>query len=364
MFFNKNNRVIYVGRAANLRTRVSSYFSGQISNTRPAEMFIGEAERVSFTTVNNLLEAAVLENNLIKKNRPKYNIKDNDDRSFVYVFFDMAVDFPKPVIVRARDLARHPAPRSLIGPFQSQRELRNILSVARQAFPYSTCSPGSGKPCFHYQIGLCPGVCTGEIEPGEYKKIIRKLIRFLKSQNPKTDKKMINDISLLPGRVHGRVHYGVHADRVEGYDISYFKKGKAYGAMAVFVDGKPSKKDYRLFKIKEAKPGDDVGAMKEVLGRRLKHVEWAFPNLVVVDGGRQQVNAVKKVLESFKINIPVVGISKAGRHAQSAAGDYKLVFEAGAKKAHKDILSSRKALFQKVTAEAHRFAIKNARRAK
>lgn len=368
LFKNKRGEIVYVGRAANLRTRVSSYFvfvsvGSQIPNRRPAEMFAGEVEKISFEEAGNLLEAAILENNFIKKYRPKYNIKDNDDRSFAYVFFDMSLDFPRPVMVRARTLSKYrmAGNSSLAGPFKSQSELKNILSVARQIFPYSTCRSGVGKPCFHRQIGLCPGVCAGEIEPKEYKKTIRKLIKFLKSQNLETGKKSINDIALLPG---GHTYGREGEERIEAYDISYFKKDRAYGAMAVFMNESPSKKDYRLFRIKEAKIGDDAGAIKEILARRLKHREWDFPDLIIVDGGKQQVNAAKGILEKTGTNITLIGISKAGKHAQSSAEGHELVFEAKIKKANKEMLSARKLLFQKATAEAHRFAIKNARKVK
>jgi len=373
LFKNKKRKIIYVGRAANLKTRISSYFpstnSRQSWDQRPIEQLINEVAAVSFEKTSNLLEAAVLEANLIKTHMPKYNVKDKDNRSFVYLFFDTKSDFPKPVIVRGRNLGKYQIEKgTILGPYQSQHVLKNILQVARRVYPYSTCQPvdksanSQGKPCFHNQIGLCPGVCTGEIDSKNYKKEVRKLILFLKSKHPETKKKRINDISLMPSSIHNRVHARVYASRIEGYDISHFQKGTAYGAMVVFENGNAKKSDYRLFKIKDAKKNDDIGALKEVLKRRLKHSEWRYPELVIIDGGRAQVNMAIRILKKTFVNIPVVGISKAGKHAQSASTNDKLIFQTGLKKPLREILTTQKRLFQQVRNEAHRFSLKHVRK--
>lgn len=360
LFKNKKGEIIYAGRASSLKTRVISYFHGKNLHARPIEQLISEVHSVSYEKTSNLLEAAILENNFIKKYLPKYNIKDKDNKSFVYLFFDAKTDFPKPLIVRGRDLGKYkPQKRIIVGPYQSQHVLKNILLVARRVFPYSTCKPNQGKPCFHYQMGLCPGVCVGEISSKEYKKIINKLIKFLKASFPKTKKK-IDDIALFPEK--NNFLQNDEFSRIEGYDISHFQKGITYGAMAVFKDSRPFKNDYRLFKIREAKTGDDTGAFKETLERRLKHTEWPYPDLMVIDGGRQQINAVCKTLKNAGVNIPVIGLAKIGGHSQSAAKEDILIFETGLKKPIHGILYSQKNLFQQIRNEAHRFSIKALRK--
>lgn len=374
LFKDKNRLVVYVGRAASLKTRVSSYFrnfSVLPLYQRPIEQLIGEISAVSYIKTQNLLEAAVLENNLIKKYLPKYNVRDKDDKSFAYVFFDMKNDFPKPIIIRGRDLVKYRLYKGkILGPYQSYSLLKNILAIARQIYPYSTCIPKSDKPCFHYQIKLCLGVCVGEISSKDYKKIISKLVLFLESACPKTSRKIINDIALMPNGAdapaltNSPVLAGV---RIEGYDISHFQKSEAYGAMVVFFSGggnyKPSPADYRLFKIREAKIGDDTAALKEVLDRRLKHSEWPYPNLIVVDGGRQQVNVLAGILKKNGLTITILGLSKAGKHSQSAAAEDIVVFERGVKISVREMLASQKKLFQKIRNEAHRFVIKALRKA-
>ncbi len=138
---------------------------------------------------------------------------------------------------------------------------------------------------------------------------------------------------------------GSASSRVEGYDISHFQKGETYGAMVVFENGIPKNSEYRLFKIREAKKSDDPGALKEVLLRRLRHKEWRYPDLLVVDGGRQQVNAVLDILETISEQsrrIAVVGVSKSGIHSQSSAKMDVLVFPAKMKKSVREILASQK----------------------
>lgn len=372
LFKDKSKLVVYVGRAASLKTRVSSYFRNSAVAPlyqRPIEQLIGEISAVSYIKTFNLLEAAVLENNLIKKYSPKYNVRDKDDKSFAYVFFDMKNDFPKPIIIRGRELEKYRLFKGkILGPYQSYSFLKNILATARQIYPYSTCIPKSDKPCFHYQIKLCLGVCVGEISSKNYKKIISKLILFLESAYPKTNKKIINDVVLMPSLVNNLVSSGkIIQSRVEGYDISHFQKSGAYGAMSVFIveggNNKPSFAEYRLFKIREAKIGDDTAALKEILERRLKHSEWSYPNLIVVDGGRQQVNILSSVLKNNGLAVTVVGLSKAGKHSQSAASEDVVIFERGLKISVREAMLSQKNLFQKIRNEAHRFAIKALRKA-
>jgi len=138
--------------------------------------------------------------------------------------------------------------------------------------------------------------------------------------------------------------------RVEGYDISHLYGKETYGSMVVFQNGEPKFSDYRLFKVKEAPKNDDLRALAEVISRRFRHSEWPFPNLILIDGGKPQVDYVTKILKQLKINIPVVGISKY-------AND-QLVFPRGVRKSSKKFISSLKNLLLKVREEAHRFAHK------
>ncbi len=365
IFKDAGKNIVYIGRAASLKNRVRSYFIG-MPGTRPAEQLINKVKSISVIKTSNLLEAAVLENNLIKKYLPTFNIRDKDDKSYVYLFFDMNIDFPKPVIIRTKDFAKYSARKNkkirLVGPFSSSKTLKDILHAARKIFPYSACVPNSGKPCFHYQIGLCPGSCVGEISPPEYKKNISGLIKFLNSKNPKTGKVTINDSLLIPGRlILPVVKPELKLEKIEAYDISYSGEKNFYGAMVSFFRGKPDKNMYRLFKIRFTRPGDDTGAIKEIIERRMKHREWPYPDIIIVDGGRNQTVAVKKSIGISGARIPVVGISKSGKHSASSSKNDKLVFGPELKPAVRELLRSQKSLLQAARNEAHRFSLKHSR---
>jgi len=355
-WLNKAGRVLYVGRATNLKARLGQYFQKNIDR-RIAEM-VDQAADIKYEATDNLLEAIILEATNIKKYWPKYNIVDRDGRSFIYVVIPKG-EYPKPLIVRGSDLKKFPATRAKIfGPYQSFHLLQNALRIIRRLFPYSTCVPRSGRACFDYQIGLCPGACLGVISPRDYQKNINNIILLLSGEHKKLVKKLvkenpiaarafrhIQDVSLLTREDNlGETRL----NRIEGYDISHLTGKESYGSMVVFENGEANRNEYRLFKIKEAPAGDDERALAEVLTRRFRHAEWPRPELIMIDGGRPQISFLTRALSAENINIPLVGISKFG-------GD-KLVFTVKTKKPLRDLANNIKPTLLKVREEAHRFA--------
>ncbi|MFB6212619.1 MAG: UvrB/UvrC motif-containing protein [Candidatus Magasanikbacteria bacterium] len=139
---------------------------------------------------------------------------------------------------------------------------------------------------------------------------------------------------------------GARDFRIEGYDISNISGTSAVGSMVSFKDGKPDKKYYRKFKIKTIKKQNDPGMMEEVLERRLKHEEWPYPDLIVVDGGKPQISAVEGVLSESGLEIPTIGIAKGPDRNKNE-------FLGGEIPDWTD-----KETLKKVRDEAHRFAIK------
>lgn len=354
LFLDKEKKVLYVGRATSLKQRVKSYFQ-KFLEPRLEEM-VENASFLKIIPTGNILESIILEANLIKKFWPKYNIRERDDRSFVYIVIPKK-DFSYPIIVRKKDLEKFtPLKAEIFGPYKSYSLIKTALRIIRRIFPYSTCKINSGKPCFEYQIGLCPGACLGIISKEEYQKNIdniilllkgkkKKLIEKLKKENP--DKifalKHIEDAALIKEEPLKKDFL-----RIEGYDISHFSGGETVGAMVSFKNGEPEKEFYRLFKIKFSKEKDDLSALEEILKRRFKHQEWPFPDLVIIDGGLPQVQRVQKVFEQMEIKIPFVGISKYQND--------KLIFPKKTKASLKKMLESSKDLLLKVRDEAHRFA--------
>lgn len=358
MFLDKKGEVLYAGRATYLRRRVASYFRNDI-DPRIKEM-VGLAVKIKHIIAESVLETFILEANLIKKHWPKYNVREKDDRSFVYIVIAKA-DYPKPIIARGKDLKNFPAGSAkLFGPYKSFKIVGDILKTIRRIFPYGVCKPNSGKACFHYQIGLCPGVCVGDISKKDYKKNINNLILFLSGEKKRLLKnlmkddpkraeslKHIQDASLLIREEDIGAEKG-KLNRLEAYDISHFAGKETFGAMVVFVNGEESKNDYRLFKIKKALPSDDLGALREMMERRLKHKEWRFPDLMIIDGGRPQILAVSRVLRENNVNIPMLGVSKLQND--------KLVFPLGTKKSFQELAEASRNILLMARDEAHRFA--------
>ncbi len=351
----KDKEILYIGRATSLKNRLSQYLQKNIES-RISEM-INLSIDVRYEEVDSLLEAIILEAFYIKKYWPKYNIKDRDDRSFIYLLIPKTT-FSKPVIIRGRDLVKFPNKNvDIFGPFQSYQLLQNALKIVRRIFPYSTCRAGQGKACFDYQIGLCPGTCLNLISATEYKKNIdnirllfkgekKNLLKKLMKDNPEKIKalKHLQDVSLL--NIESNLSQE-KLNRIEAYDISHHSGKESYGSMVVFENGEPNKTQYRLFKIKSAKEADDEGALKEVLERRFKHGEWPMANLILIDGGLPQISYLNKYFQGSKYP-PFIGISKL-------AGD-KLVFSKNTKKEWRNLAENIKDVLLKSREEAHRFA--------
>jgi excinuclease ABC subunit C len=406
LFLGKKGKVLYVGRATSLKRRVSNYFQ-KPQDPRLSEM-LNIARKIKYFKTDNVLEAIILEANLIKKYWPKYNIKEKDNRSFIYIVIPKT-EWPRPFIVRQRELQKFLSAAIIVkstktksannkttkpkfadvgstcskfllqrkfatktaevfGPYQSVHLIKTGLRLIRKIFPYSTCKIGGGKPCFDYQIGLCPGACVGAISKKDYQKNIDNLILFLrgekkkllaklKKENPEkiSALKHIQDVALIKDEIgNWNLEIGNYAQRIEGYDISHLAGKETYGSMAVFVNGVPDKNQYRLFKIKEAPANDDLRALEEIITRRLRHAEWRYPDLILIDGGKPQISFISKTLKKQNINIPLVGISKFG--------DDKLVFPPKIKSSSKELIRSMKNTLLKIREEAHRFAIKASRR--
>jgi len=353
-FIGEKGKILYIGRATFLRHRVLQYFQKQLE-PRIAEM-VSSAKNLKVIKTDTVLEAIILEANLIKKYWPKYNVKDKDDRSFIYVVFPGG-DYPKPLIVRGHELKKFPRGSvKIFGPFMNATLLRNALRIIRRIFPYSTCKPNSGQACFDYQIGLCPGACVGKISPAEYKKNInniikifsgqkKQLIRQLAKSNPAAavGLKHISDAALVSRDELGSTR---NISRIEAYDISHFAGQEAVGAMAVLTNGQIDKREYRLFNI-HAPAGDDLRALEEMITRRLNHPEWPLPDIFLIDGGRPQINFLKKIFKERHLAKPLVGLSKLG-------GDV-LVFPSGVSADVKDLALSMKPLLLLARDEAHRF---------
>ncbi len=396
LFYNKKKELIYVGKATSLRSRVSSYFRGA-RTSRPIEQMIHKIADIKVKETDSVLEAVILEANYIKKYQPKYNVDGKDDKSWNYIVITND-EYPSVKTVRSHEFDKQIKQneqrkhiKHLFGPYPGLKT-REMMKLLRRLFSVSTCRPNkNSKPCLYYQMEQCLGVCTGEISSADYKrKVIRPLVTFLgggkkrlvksfivqmkkaaKEENFEEAARLrnqigalerIHDIALLNKSFFDHQQSTINdrgsliVDRVEGYDISNLgDKGKV-GSMVVFDQSGPVKSQYRKFKIKTVEGQSDVDCLDEVLRRRLRHSEWTFPNIFLIDGGKPQVNRVKKILQELKIDIPVVGIAKGAARKKN-----EFIFATKNRDLIKWVNQNQDLLIQ-VRDEAHRFAIQYQRK--
>lgn len=271
LFKDQSERVIYVGKAKNLKKRISSHFQKK-KDVRFD--FYNQVADIDFIKCRNEKEALILENDLIKKFMPKYNVEWRDDKNYPSVGFTKE-NFPRLTITHRPQKENLDA----IGPFISGTELKSFLKNIRKIIPYRTCRNLPKKPCLYADLKLCPAPCINKRQKKRYNKAVSLLKTLLE-------------------------FYAGKDKRLEGYDISNLSGTLATGSMIVFEKNKKKTSDYRLFKVKTIEGQNDVGSLKEVIKRRLNHPEWKMPNLMLVDGGKPQLSAVKD------IEIPVLAISK------------------------------------------------------
>jgi len=361
---NKSGEIIYVGKAGNLKRRVSSYFL-RPHDARISKM-VSEIKNIDFVKTDNVLEALVLEAKLIKEKSPPYNVREKDDKSFLYIEITDE-KFPRVLLVRGRTIASG----KRFGPFTSSGSAREAMKILRHIFPWNTHAESKignlKKPCFDYEIGLCPGTCIGEITRSDYMKNIRGLKLFLSGNKKRLMSSLKKEMATASKRldferadkikkkIFALTHVADAAllgesdtnsnsgERIEGYDISNISGDSAVGSMVVFIGGAPAKDEYRKFKIKSFSSPNDVGMMREMLSRRLKN-HWPLPTLILVDGGISQVNAVRESLTENGVKIPVVGMIKGpDRKGTALVGDY--------------VKNVDRKVLERVRDEAHRFAI-------
>jgi excinuclease ABC subunit C len=372
--FKKGRKILYIGKAVSLRDRTRSYFSSDLIKGRGQAIvrMVEEADNLAFEKTDSVLEALILEANMIKRHQPPYNIDEKDNKSFNYVVITKE-DYPRILAVRGRELFqgwKDAEIKFLFGPFPEGGSLKEALRIIRKIFPYrDKCTPNAGKPCFNRQIGLCPGVCSGEMSKEEYAKTVRNikdvfsgnfhgLKRRLASQmKAASEGERYEEAAMLRRQIHAlehirdvslikdesRVSSGGSA-RIEAYDVAHTSGSETVAVMTVVSQGEAFKAAYRKFKIKMA-TNDDVAALKEVLSRRLNHSEWPLPRVFVVDGGTGQMRAAQKILKDAGLEVPIVGVVKNEFHKPERLIGDKRAIEAY----EKDILLANN--------EAHRFAI-------
>jgi excinuclease ABC subunit C len=379
-FMGPRKRILYIGKATSLRNRVRSYFTDDIVEKRSAliDKMVTEATTIEWTETDSVLEALILETNLIRSHKPRYNTRSKDDKSYNHLVITNE-EFPRVLVVRGKDLAEKFAEDEIkyeFGPFPSGSLFKEALKIVRKLFQfYDTHVPleqaksrlARGKIDFNRQIGLYPDQQSKTeyartirhiklFFEGKKQLIIKELEREMKAAAKREDFEVahimkkrifalthIQDIALIKDDM--RIYRDDRNLRIEAYDIAHLQGESMVGVMTVIEAGEVAKGEYRKFKIKTLTGANDPAALKEVLQRRLTHDEWPLPQLIVVDGAIAQKNAIEAVLREHKQVIPVVAVVKDDRHKP-----IRLIGQ-------KSIIEQHQPAILLANAESHRFAI-------
>jgi len=373
----EHKNVLYVGKAARLKNRVSSYFS------RPAEsltnhdaktdLMVSKIDDFEAIIVESEFEALILENSLIKQYMPKYNIKLRDDKGYPVIRVDVQSEYPgfKIVSNAGDDDALY------LGPYGGRQDTRKAISAVSKALMLPTCGKnikqilGRQRPCLNSDMGNCRAYCQKAELAGDYRDAVAAAIdvyqgktgslvkKLTKEMNEASDNLSFEVAAVIRDRIKAikvleqkqffaedpieehaalykekvlKTHQWLEKalklesipDRIEAYDISNTGASNIVGSMIVFVKGKSLKKDYRRFKIKSKKGQDDYGSMAEVVRRRIKRYLVGdekfseLPDIMLIDGGANHASVVRNVLDELEVKVPVFGMVKDDKHKTRA----------------------------------------------
>jgi len=411
IFKDDKSEIIYIGKAKNLKNRVGSYFADPQILLPKTKKMVEVAKSLDFIKTESEIEALLLEADLVKRYKPKYNIELKDDKSYKYIKI-YKEKFPK--IESARNTTDKKAFH--FGPFPRGEAVNEVLRYLRKVFGFRDCSTIKfnrykklNRGCLYYDIKLCPAPCIEAVSQKDYRDIIHNLKQFLAGKKKlllkKLTKKMesyskeekyeeardtrdligridyitqsfteAKDFLVNPNFVEDRGEEGIRdilkrvfdekirkdfqKFRIEAYDISNIQGKLAVGSMVVFIGGVPNKNQYRKFKIKYKNSPDDFMMLREVLSRRFKKIEGGIsdesfketPDLILIDGGSPQLRALSEMIAKLPKNIKVIGLVK---------GEEKIVLPVGDE--YRDVVlpkdSAGLKLMMRARDEAHRFAI-------
>jgi excinuclease ABC subunit C len=348
-------RVLYVGKAKNLRNRAAHYFTkAATEDSRTADLVKLIAD-IDYLEADTEVDALLLEARLIKDIQPRFNVELKDDKSFPYLQIRMREDFPRV------EFTRTPRRRGvkLYGPFTSAKSLRAALQVLQRIFKFRTCGLDIAaedqrwrwfRPCILHSINQCTAPCNLRVTKEDYRRQIRALRLLLEGKKDKLlaeldqamqaasaallfekAARLRDEITALKKlSLRGDVDKNVQPEvfqiepkrglaglrkvlglpqrlrTIEGVDIAHLGGDETVASLVKFIDGLPFKPGYRRYRIKSVHGVDDFASIREVVTRRFRNLpnrgaseeEEVFPDLLLIDGGKGQLNAA---LEAFRL---------------------------------------------------------------
>jgi excinuclease ABC subunit C len=404
-----NNEILYIGKAKELKKRISSYFANRSNLTWKISILLTYLTRIDYILTKSERDALLLEQKLIKHYQPKFNTLWRDDKSYPYIKITNEL-YPKIYLTRkpAQDGSKY------YGPYPKVSYIRWLLKFIRKHFPIRTCKyeiTETKKPplakvqsCLYYHIKECSGPCMGKISPQEYKKIVSNLQLFLSGRYNKLisiwEKEMasaaasynfeyakylrdaifavrhlyekINIYEISESEIEHKIsitktlesmksvfHLPRIPIRIEAFDISNIFGKEAVGSMVTFANGEPCKDSYLRFKIKTVNEINDYAMLEEVLMRRYTDRELTrrknlpLPDLILIDGGKGHLNTALEVMKKLNLDIPVISIAKKEEKIFYLNEQSKLTYLPVENKENDAILQ----YIRRIRDEAHRFAI-------
>lgn len=395
-----NGVVIYVGKAKNLRNRAATYFTQAAAEEFRTAELVKHIADIDCVPADSEVDALLLEARLIKDAQPRFNSLQKDGKSFPYLQIRMREDFPRV------EFTRKPRRRGvkLYGPFTSARGLRMAMQVLQRLFQFRTCMLDIKaddprwrwfRPCILHNIRQCTAPCNFRVTKDDYRKQIRAFRLVLEGKKGRLLREMENEMkaaaaakqyekaarlrddiaALKKLELRGDVDKDVQphvfqidpkrgllglkkvlglskAPRsIEGVDIAHIHGEDTVAALVAFIDGLPFKPGYRRFKIRSVEGVDDFASVREVISRRFRRAaddESIFPDILMIDGGKGQLNSAMEVFRSLGVEPPCL-ISLAKREEE--------IYRPGqAEPLRLSRSSAALRLLQYVRDEAHRFA--------
>ncbi len=350
-------RVLYVGKAVNLRSRASSYFTKAAAIDRRTADLVGAIEDIDFIPTDSEVDALLMEARLVKDIQPPFNQELKDDKTFPYLELTIREDFPRV------EFTRKPNSRGtkLYGPFTSAKKLRGAIAALQKIFRFRTCSLDIDehderwrwfRPCLLASINQCTAPCNLRISKEDYRRDIDRLklfldgkkdklleelrdemreasrdLKFEKAGRIRDQLKLLENLSLrgnLDEHVQPEVFFvdprkglaGLQKifklpappRRIEGVDIAHLSGEETVASLVQFIDGLPFKHGYKRFKIRTVEGVDDFASIREVVSRRMSRLARegeAFPDILLIDGGIGQLNAALEAMRAIGVSPPL-----------------------------------------------------------
>lgn len=352
------DRLLYIGKAVNLKARLSSHTQNAKLDAKEAAIVAGDTIR--YTLCDTEFKALMLEAELIRALKPPHNRAWKDDKSYLYITIDLSDPFPRPQFARAHDLPAGPGPagRRIFGPFPNAYVAEEVLRAIRRLIPFCMAKKVSKRTCFYAHLGLCdpcPSVITTTAEKSRYRRQIRQVVKILsgdidpvindltlkmKSASDDQDfeaaltlrKKIERFTRFITTHSFTDRHFSynnsaqkleslqqllivncklkITLHRVECFDASNSAMQDATVSMTVMTDGLLDNGEYRRFKIKNPRAHSDFDRLDEALTRRLKNTTWPRPDLIVIDGGVPQLRRLQRIFDQQPDPPHYLGLAK------------------------------------------------------